>query len=99
MKFLVLERPKSGVKASVLSKLSLLQHVYFRKLQKEGKIERYYHLIGLQGLVYMCDVSSEEELSRIVSQDPMFFHSRRRVYPLISAETHEKIVREAFPTK
>jgi len=99
LKFLVVEKPKPGVKASALSKLSLLQPAYFKKLQKEGKIERYYHLIGLQGLIYVCDVSSEEELSKIVSQDPMFFHSRRRVYPLISPETHEKIVREVFPTK
>jgi len=37
----------------------------------------------------ICDVASEEELSAIVGDDPLFFDSQREIYPLITYEKHE----------
>jgi len=37
----------------------------------------------------ICDVESEEDLSAIVGDDPLFFDSHREIYPLITYEKHE----------
>jgi len=42
------------------------------------------------------DVSSEEELSRLMSKDPLFFHMDREIHPIITPEAHRKLVRELF---
>lgn len=42
----------------------------------------------------IVDVDSDEELTKIVSEDPLFFQSEREIYPLTSRETHKKQVRQ-----
>jgi hypothetical protein len=54
----------------------------------------YYHLIGQQGSMLVVNVDSDETLSRVVGEDPMFFHSEREVYPLTTRQTHEKQIRK-----
>lgn len=87
-------RPETPV--DVLSKLLLAQMGYHDKMLEEGKIRELYHLIGEQGFAMVCDVGSEEELSRLVSRDPLFFHTDREIHPIISPEAHRKLVRELF---
>jgi len=41
-----------------------------------------------------ADVSSDEELSRLIGDDPLFFYSRREIYPLTTRETHKKYLKE-----
>jgi len=62
--------------------------------RRRGPIEISYHLIGQQGNVLIVDVDSDEELTKIVSEDPLFFQSEREIYPLTSRETHKKQVRQ-----
>jgi hypothetical protein len=50
---------------------------YIRELIQKKKIELYYHMIGQEGHVAICEVNSDEELSEIVGDDPLFFESRR----------------------
>jgi muconolactone delta-isomerase len=72
------------------SRLLPLQFKYFEDLEKQRIIECYYHLIGHQGSMLVVNVDSDEQLSRVVGQDPMFFHLQREIYPLTTRETHQK---------
>ena len=78
------------------AKLLPLQFKYFEKLENEKKIEVDYHLIGQQGSMLIVNVDSDETLSKIIGEDPMFFHSEREIYPLTTRQTHEKQIRKLF---
>lgn len=82
-----------------LAGLTPAQFKYLSKLESQGKIEQYYHLIGKQGHMIICNVSSDEELSRIISEDPLFFDSVRKIYPLTTKEAHEKRLLEMLRRK
>jgi len=94
MRFLILQRIRGEVPVEIWAKLLPVQFKYLDDLEKEGKIEVSYHLIGQQGNVLIVDVNSDEELSRIISEDPLFFHSERKVYPLTTREAHKKYLRK-----
>jgi hypothetical protein len=47
-------------------------------------------MIGQQGHMLICNAESDEELSRIIGEDPLFFDSERKIYPLTTREAHEK---------
>jgi len=94
VKFLVLQWIKPQVPIERLVSLTPAQFKYLGKLESQGKVEQYYHLIGQQGHMIICNVNSNEELSRIVSEDPLFFDSERKIYPLTTREAHEKRVLE-----
>jgi len=94
MKFLVIQRIRRDVPLEAWSKLFPEQFIYLDALEKKGKIEISYHLIGHRGNVLIVDVDSDEELTRIVSEDPLFFQSEREIYPLTSRETHKRQVRQ-----
>jgi len=94
MKFLVIQRIVSGVPPEKLAKLMPAQFKYLDELESKGKIEMYYHLIGQQSHMIIADVASDEELSRLIGEDPLFFHSERKIYPLTTRETHKKYLRE-----
>ena len=42
----------------------------------------------------IVNVDSDETLSEIVGQDPMFFYSEREIYPLTTRETHEAQIKK-----
>ena len=94
MKFLIIQRIRADVPVETWARLFPEQFKYFDGLEKEGKIETSYHLIGQQGNVLIVDVHSDEELTKIVSEDPLFFQSEKEIYPLTSRETHKKQVRQ-----
>jgi uncharacterized protein YciI len=93
MKFLILERTKQ-TPVEVWSKLLPAHFKYLDDLQKQGKIEVSYHLIGEQGDVLIVNADSDEELSKIVGEDPLFFYSQRQIYPLTTREVHKKRLRQ-----
>jgi muconolactone delta-isomerase len=94
MKFLIIQKVKREVPIEKWAKLLPLQFKYFEKLEKEKTLEVYYHLIGQQGSMLIVNVDSDETLSRVIGEDPMFFHSEREVYPLTTRQTHEKQIRK-----
>jgi len=93
MKFLILQKVKH-VPVEAWAKLLPAHFIYLDKLEKEGKIETSYHLIGYQGNMLIVNVNSDEELTRIISEDPLFFYSIRKVYPLTTREVHKKHLRQ-----
>jgi len=90
-------RPQASVKD--LAILLPAQIKYYEGLQSSGKIEAYYHMIGQQGHMIVCDVGSDDELSSIIGRDPLFFQCQREVYPLTTSRTHKKYVQELLKTK
>ena len=94
MKFLVIQRVKRDVPLERWAKLLPMQFKYFDNLEKEKTLEMYYHLIGQQGSMCILNVDSDEKLSKIIGQDPLFFESEREIYPLTTRQTHEKQIRE-----
>lgn len=94
MKFLIVQKVNQGAPVQRLAKLLPAQMKYVRQLKEKGKAEVYYHLIGQEGHMIICDVESEEELSAIVGDDPLFFDSHREIYPLITYEKHEERFRK-----
>jgi len=99
MKFLVLQWIKPQVPIERLARLTPAQFKYLSKLESQGKVEQYYHLIGQQGHMIICKVDSDEELSRIISEDPLFFDSEREIHPLTTREAHEKRLLELLKRK
>jgi hypothetical protein len=94
MKFLIIQKIKREVPLEKWSRLLPLQFKYFEKLEKEKTVEVDYHLIGQQGSMLIVNVDSDETLSRVVGEDPMFFDSEREIYPLTTRQTHEKQIRK-----
>jgi len=94
MKFLIIQKIKQEIPLEKWAKLLPLQFKYFDKLEKEKTLEVYYHLIGQQGSMLVVNVDSDEALSKVIGEDPMFFHSEREVYPLTTRETHEKQIKK-----
>jgi len=90
MKFLVLQWIKPQTPIERLASLTPAQFKYLSKLGSQGKVEQYYHMIGQQGHMLICNAASDEELSRIIGEDPLFFESERKIYPLTTREAHEK---------
>ncbi len=94
MKFLVIQKIKREVPIDRWSKLLPLQFKYFENLEKEKTLETYYHLIGQQGSMLIINADSDETLSKVIGQDPMFFECEREIYPLTTRQTHEKQIKE-----
>lgn len=94
MKFLIIQKVKREVPIEKWSKMLPLQFKYFEILEKEKTLEIYYHLIGQQGSMLIVNAESDEKLSKIIGQDPMFFDLDREIYPLTTRQTHEKQIRQ-----
>jgi hypothetical protein len=94
MKFLIIQKVKREVPIEKWSRLLPLQFKYFDALEKEKTLEVYYHLIGQQGNMLIVNANSDEALSKVIGQDPMFFECDREVYPLTTRQTHEKQIRQ-----
>ena len=94
MKFLIIQRVRREIPVEKWAKLLPLQFKYFDKLEKEKTLEVYYHIIGQQGSMLVVNVDSDEALSKVIGEDPLFFHSEREVYPLTTRQTHEKQLRQ-----
>ncbi len=94
MKFLIIQKVKRDIPLERWAKLLPLQFKYFENLEKDKTLDLYYHLIGQQGSMLIVNAESDEKLSRVIGQDPMFFECEREIYPLTTRQTHEKQIHE-----
>ena len=94
MKFLVMQKIKREMPMEKWAKLLPLQFKYFDKLEKDKTLELTYHLIGQQGSMLILNVDSNETLSQVTGEDPMFFYLDREIYPLTTRENHEKRIKK-----
>jgi hypothetical protein len=96
MKFLIVQKVKHEVPIEKWSRLLPLQFKYFEKLEQEKTLEVCYHLIGHQGSALIVNVDSNEKLSIVIGQDPMFFDCEREIYPLTTRQAHQQQIKELF---
>src|SRR4030067_360092 len=94
MKFLIIQKVKREIPLEKWATLLPMQFKYCDKLEKENVLEVCYHLIGQQGSMLVVNVDSDKALSKVIGQDPMFFHLQREIYPLTTRKTHEKQIRQ-----
>jgi hypothetical protein len=93
LKFLIIQKIKNDVATEKWAKLLPLQFKYFDQLEKQKILEVTYHLIGQQGSMLILNADSDETLSRVIGEDPMFFILDREIYPLTTRENHERRVK------
>jgi muconolactone delta-isomerase len=65
---------------------------YMDKLKSEGKITTFVPFSGINGGFFVANVPSNEELSRIISNCPMFPYVSREIYPLTEDSEAKKII-------
>jgi muconolactone delta-isomerase len=94
MKFLIIQKIKREVPTEKWARMLPLQFKYFDQLERQKTLESTYHLIGKQGSMLIVNVDSDETLSRVIGEDPMFFNMEREIYPLTTRENHEKQIRK-----
>ncbi|MDV3244114.1 MAG: muconolactone Delta-isomerase family protein [Nitrososphaerales archaeon] len=83
MKFLVFWSLQSGLKLGPeLAKIIFDLQDYAKELRELGKLERYYHVIGKHGGVWIFDVESNNELEALVAKMPVYNYATYEIYPL-----------------
>jgi uncharacterized protein YciI len=93
MKFLIITKMRPA-SVDIWAKLLPAHFKYLDDLEKKKAVETSYHLIGLQGDALIVNANSDEELTSIISEDPLFFYTERQVYPLTTREVHKRRLRE-----
>lgn len=100
MKFLIIARVRQPP-VEIWARLLPAHFKYLDKLEKEGTVEVSYHLIGQQGDALIVNANSDDDLARIIGEDPLFFYTEREIYPLTTREAHkrrlEKILGKTHP--
>ena len=81
-KFLVLWRLELGRITPETMQTVLRQQDYGARLQREGKVQARFHLIGAHGGAWIYDVASNEELDTLLAQAPVYNVASYEVFPL-----------------
>jgi len=55
---------------------------YGQKLEAQGKLECRYHVVGSRGGAWIYNVSSNEELDRLLAMSPVYNYASYQVLPL-----------------
>ncbi len=92
MKFLVLwELEATGLRAETVHAVMRMPE-YARKVKADRKLIERYHIVGKHGGAWIYDVSSNEELERLLAAAPVYNFARYQVYPLAEMETPTEIL-------
>ena len=92
MKFLVLWSLEIKLLSSEMVKAVLRQQDHSKKLEAEGKLEKRYHIVGRHGGAWIYNVSSNEELDRLLASSPVFNFAHYEVYPLAEMSDQTSVV-------
>lgn len=92
MKFLVLWSLEIKLLSPQMMKAVLKQQEHAKKLQEQGKLVHRYHVVGRHGGAWIYEVSSNEELDRLLASSPAFNFAHYEVYPLAEMEDDAAVV-------
>ena len=67
---------------------------YMDELKKKGTVKMFVPFTGINGGFFVADVSSNEDLSKILSGCPMFPYLSSNIYPLSDVSEVKKIISE-----
>ena len=65
---------------------------YMEKLRKQGTVKIFVPFSGLNGGVFVAEVKTNEDLTRIISECPMYPYVSREIYPLTEDGQAKQIV-------
>jgi muconolactone delta-isomerase len=82
MKFLVLWHFEISRLTPEVIRAIAQQPKYGEKLEKEGKLECRYHVVGSHGGAWIYKVDSNEELDRLLAMSPVFNFASYQVLTL-----------------
>ncbi len=68
---------------------------YAKKLEDQKKIEKRYHVVGKHGGAWIYDVSSNEELDRLLAMAPIFNYAHYEILPLAEMQSPDTIIRSS----
>jgi muconolactone delta-isomerase len=82
MKFLVLWHFDVGRLSPEVIRAITQQPEYGLRLEKQGKLECRYHVVGSHGGAWIYKVDSNEELDRLLAMSPVYNYAKYEVLPL-----------------
>jgi len=82
MKFLVLWHFDISRLSPEVIRAIAEQPKYGERLEKEGKLECRYHVVGSHGGAWIYKVDSNEELDRVLAMSPVYNFATYQVLPL-----------------
>lgn len=82
MKYLVLWRMELSLLSSEMAAAVSRMPRYAGPLEERGTVIARYHLVGQHGGAWIYDVSSHEELERLLAMSPVYNFARYEIHPL-----------------
>ena len=82
MKFLVLWRIELALLSREMATAVAKMPAYAAPLERKGIVVGRYHMVGQHGGAWIYNVSSNEELERLLGGSPVYNFSRYEIYPL-----------------
>jgi muconolactone D-isomerase len=82
VKFLVLWRMELSLLSSEMAAAVARMPKYAGPLEARGKVVGRYHLVGQHGGAWIYEVSSNEELERLLAMSPVYNFARYEIHPL-----------------
>jgi muconolactone delta-isomerase len=82
VKFLVLWRMELTLLSSEMAAAVAKMPRYARPLEQNGTVVARYHLVGQHGGAWIYDVSSNEDLERLLALSPVYNFARYEVHVL-----------------
>ena len=67
---------------------------YGERLEKEGKLECRYHVVGSHGGAWIYKVDSNEELDRVLAMSPVYNFATYQVLPLAEMSDPGTVVKK-----
>jgi muconolactone delta-isomerase len=95
MKFLVLWHFEIGNPTPEVIRAITQQPQYGQRLEKEGKLECRYHVVGSHGGAWIYKVDSNEELDRLLAMSPVYNYAKYEVLPLAEMTDPGTVVKKA----
>jgi muconolactone delta-isomerase len=82
VKFLVIWKIELSLLSSHVASAVARMPAYAQPLERSGRIAARYHIVGAHGGAWVYDVSSNEELERLIALMPVYNFAHYTVYPL-----------------
>jgi muconolactone delta-isomerase len=70
------------------------QPEYGKRLEKEGKLECRYHVVGSHGGAWIYNVESNEELDRLLATSPVYNYATYQVLALAEMSDPGTVVKK-----
>lgn len=70
---------------------------YAKAVSAQGKLTARYHVVGKHGGAWIYDVTSNDELERLLATAPVYNYARYEVYPLADMQAPTDVLQAQQP--